>query len=316
MTDNTNPIEPCQRAGGKVILLGEHAVVYGHSALVLGGRNGARAWARLAPESCLRLGEKHHCISSSLPSELSPALSAFRALLHVLNAPSVRVEAQLDIPAGMGLGASAALAVAIARAVVVCRGEGAKEPERAKNASSGEILAAANAWENVFHGNASGVDTAAALQAGCLWFNREEGATRLAVPQMPHAVVAVADRAASTRVMVENVARQRTRHPLQVGALFDRIGQLAQSAKLWSLQGNWQQVGALMSQNHLSLKSLGVSTDKLDAACRVAMGAGAYGAKLTGAGGGGCVVALCEASRGPEVVEAWRHSGYQVLQFA
>src|SRR3954470_7747814 len=136
------------RANGKVILLGEHAVVYGVPAIAAGIERGVLANAQPASSSSLRIGERH-----AAPGDDSELGRAFGALLDSLGAPSLSVEASLEVPPGSGLGASAALAVAIARAALAALGL----PE-----DSARVLAAAAAWEAVYHGNPSGVDAAAA----------------------------------------------------------------------------------------------------------------------------------------------------------
>src|SRR5450432_3175808 len=101
------------RANGKVILLGEHAVVYGVPAIAAGIERGAQAHAERAEFASLKLGER-----TATAADEDDLGRAFSALLQALQAPPVAVTASLDLPPGSGLGASAALGVAIARAVL------------------------------------------------------------------------------------------------------------------------------------------------------------------------------------------------------
>src|SRR4051812_3893126 len=135
------------RANGKVILLGEHAVVYGVPAIAAGIERGVDAQASFAPSASLRIGER-----SATPGDGSELGRAFAALLASLGSPDCAVAASLELPPGSGLGASAALGVAIARAVL------ALQPSAADSA---RVLTAAAAWEGVYHGNPSGIDAAA-----------------------------------------------------------------------------------------------------------------------------------------------------------
>ena len=282
-------------AGGKVILLGEHAVVYGSGAIAVGLDHGAHAEVREAAVSELVLGEQRH-VPSSEP-ERAPAARAFAALLGSLGAAGIAAEARLAIPAGAGLGASAALGVALARAVqqLLIRSTG-RTPA---------IAPAALAWEHVFHGNASGVDTAAAEHGGCLSFRRGQVPRALRLVRPLELVVALVEPGASTRRMVESVASRRDAEPARVDRLLDSIATLVERAEASIALGDYAILGPLMSENHELLVALGVSTPQLDQACRWALDAGALGAKLTGAGGGGCAVALVDASRRAAVLEAW-----------
>ncbi len=287
---------------GKIILLGEHAVVYGTGAIAAGITRGAEASARLARETTLQLDG--HPIELR-EGELGRAVTA---LLQHLGAPAMELEATLHIPAGSGLGASAALGVALARAVAgalgVRGGEEAQDPAVVRDA--------VEAWERVFHGNPSGIDAAASAMGGCLYFKRGLPPEPLTVGRTLHLAVAVAGPPASTSRMVEGVAKLRSQHPEAVDQTLDAIGSLVASGRRCLQEGDLSGLGHLLDMNQRLLASLMVSTDELEAACRVARGTGALGAKLTGSGGGGCVLAL---SDGPAeaIVDAWQSRGLRAF---
>lgn len=273
------------RANGKVILLGEHAVVYGVPALAAGIERGARASAVPSQRATLRLGARE--IASGDGSELARALDALLARL-ALGPHSVEVE--LDLPAGAGLGASAAIGVAIARAVLEARGE----PD-----GNERVLAAADGWERVFHGNPSGIDAAAAASAGCLMYSRADGVRELPVGRELSLVVALAGPPASTREMVEGVARLRERRAELVDKTMAGIAALVQNARVAIETGDLAGLGRLMDLNQMLLSGLFLSTEGIERACSIAREAGALGAKLTGSGGGGAVIALTAGDATP-----------------
>ncbi len=279
-------------ANGKVILLGEHTVVYGLPAIAAGIDRGASAVAHPADSSTLRLGDE------SVDRDGDSAIArAFAALLDALGAPPLAVEVTLEIPAGSGLGASAAIGVAIARAIVDAGGQG-------------DVLEAATAWERVFHGNPSGIDAAAATHGGCIYFTRADGPTPIRLIDALHLAIAVAGPPASTRAMVESVARLRDRKRELFDKTADGILSLVKNARLCLESGDSIGLGRLMDLNQMLLSGLFLSTEEIEHACRIARDAGALGAKLTGAGGGGCVVALVESDTGP-VLEAWKAAGLE-----
>jgi mevalonate kinase len=292
------------QACGKVILLGEHAVVYGVPALAVGIERGARAWrvpGGPGPSRLLVRGWNITVHEDQLDHDLS---RAFRALLQAARAhsPSLGaqdVEVDASLPPGGGLGCSAAIGVAIARALCPLAGPDA-------------IQAQAMAWEQVFHGNPSGVDAAVAARGGCVMFTKGETIEPVRVRAPLPLCVGNTGIASSTKSMVEGVARLRARDPGRVDGAFEAVRALVQSARLAIETGDRVALGRLMDRNQTLLAGLSLSTPEIEAMCGVARRAGALGAKLTGAGGGGCVVALVPSQAVAEaVLEAWKNEGLE-----
>jgi mevalonate kinase len=279
------PTSGVGRGNGKTLLLGEHAVVYGMPAIAAGIRLGAVATATRSDAFELRVGE--HLASAG--SELLCALESAAASLGV---GAHRLQVDVSVPLGSGLGGSAAIGVAVARALLAAQGK----PETAA-----AVLEAAGAWERVFHGNPSGVDAAAAYAGGCIWFTKAAGVEPLFVAVPMPLVVCLAGPPASTKLMVEGVQRLGERRPDLLGKSLAGIESLVKNAKLCIEAGDLRGLGQLMNYNQMLLSGLFLSTPELERACAVAREAGALGAKLTGAGGGGAVIALCED---PAPVEA------------
>jgi mevalonate kinase len=284
------------RANGKVILLGEHAVVYGVPAIAAGIERGVEASAVPAPYSSLRIGER-----SAVPGDGTDLGRGFEALLGELGASNLAVEATLELPPGSGLGASAALGVAIARAVLAAQGA---------PLDAARVLSATAAWEGVYHGNPSGVDAAAAANDGCIWFDKASGPTQISLARDLVLAIGLAGPPASTKLMVEGVARLRERRPAVVDKALEGVRALVQNAKLCLEAGDLPGLGSLMNYNQMLLSGLFVSTEGIEHCCGLARDAGALGAKLTGAGGGGAVVALCDADSAA-ILAAWRAQGIE-----
>ncbi len=282
------------RAYGKLILAGEHAVVYGVPAIAVGIDRGSRATARGSAVNQLRIATWSLDVREGDASDLARAFTALLASARSRSAFSpMRIDASTDLPAGGGLGCSAALGVALARAV---------SPE----ASDEDILADAMAWENVFHGNPSGVDAAVATRGGAIQFVRGACIENIESGSLVFAI-GHSGNASSTKTMVEGLARLREAEPAMVGAAFERIRMIARDVRGAIESGDLTALGDAMGENQEVLATLALSTPDIDAMCSVARNHGALGSKLTGAGGGGCVVALAEDRASAErVLEAWR----------
>lgn len=293
-------------AFGKLILLGEHAVVYGSPALVLGidlkcdaateqGGTGRRL--RLLDREC----------DAAAPDDLA---RAFTALLDDGGAPDdLTVTITGDLPPGVGLGFSAAAAVSAARAVGALVGDASDEAVRRR----------ATAWERVFHGNPSGVDVAAAMFGGCTRFIRQDdgsvNVSRVPVKAALTLCVGLTGTRSSTKEMVEGLAELRRRNTEMVDQSVAAITAVVDNGIAAVGAGDVVALGELMTMNQMLLAGLMLSTSTIETMVAQARDAGALGAKLTGAGGGGAVVAL--AGTGPEadevaerVVAAWQAAGY------
>lgn len=209
------------------------------------------------------------------------------AIGRVIGAEGYGVQITTTLPVGRGMGSSAALAVALAHAMSDVAEGPPLTPQQAYDR--------AMPLEREFHGNPSGVDVAVSCEGGCLWFQRTEGpdgtvrAQREPVAIGPWSLVVLdSGRAGDTKQLVAGVAGRRP----GIDPVLDRIGALVGEAR--TAIHDPRQLGELLTENHAHLREIGVSTPELDELVALAMEAGAYGAKLSGAGGGGIVIALVE----------------------
>jgi mevalonate kinase len=286
------------RGQGKVILLGEHAVVHGVPALAAGLAIGATATAERASGDRLDIAPWGVSLGAGddlpLARALSAAIEARGAHAHA------HVKAEVSVPGGAGLGSSAALGVAVIRALDALDGVTRTDDDTQR---------VALAWERVFHGNPSGIDTAMAIAGGVALYRRNPGegqkTLERVVPRTPITlVIAHSGEGASTRAMVESVARQKERDPARFEKALAAIDALVSNARLALEQGDLRSLGQLFDMNQSLLAAWMVSTGTIEEMCDAARKAGALGAKLTGGGGGGCMIALAKSAEAAEPIRA------------
>jgi mevalonate kinase len=202
----------------------------------------------------------------------------------------------VGLPPGAGLGCSAALGVALLDAIDKALGVARSRAELGMRALE---------WERFFHGAPSGIDNAAAALGGLIRFERGHGVSRLSGPIPLHLVVAHSGERSETKDMVAHVTRELDRQPQRTRRRFDEVSALVGQAESAIRRGDTRALGRHLDRNHLVLSALGLSTPKVEALREQAKLAGALGAKVTGAGGGGCIVALAgDAAHATEIARA------------
>ncbi|MCX5790261.1 MAG: mevalonate kinase [Elusimicrobia bacterium] len=281
-------------AASKLILLGEHAVVYGECALAIP----------------LRRPRAEAAVSGALPGrpvaiELEdfgirwdgrkrPVPPEVRSFVRIIAAAAERfpqipargwkMSVRSQIPSGCGLGSGTAVSAAAFRAIF--RYFRVPYTERTVSELVYEI-------EKLHHGNPSGIDNTVISMNRPILFRRGAAPRVITVPRKScFFIVGHTGKRHSTAAVVAAVARARSGRRAEYDAIFRSIGRLSKRGARAFEQGHWRELGKLMDRNQELLKRLGVSSPELDALVGAARSAGTLGAKLSGAGRGGCMAAL------------------------
>ncbi|MDA8345184.1 MAG: mevalonate kinase [Thermaerobacter sp.] len=273
-------------AHAKVILVGEHAVLYGQPALAM-PLQALSMRAVIAPTNgplvldCpIYFGPLREA-----PLELSGIATAFAQALDHLGArrEGLSLSLRSSMPMVRGLGSSAASAAAVVRAVYACFGATVDEHD---------LRRFVDLAEDQVHGTASGIDSAGVIAQGPFLFR--VGQPPKKVEPGAGAVLVVGDTGSSaeTRSAVAAVRRLLDARTQEVLRTMAALGELALSAQRALEDGNLSGLGEALDAAQQKLEALGVSHPKLEELVRAARAAGAIGAKLTGGGRGGCMIAL------------------------
>ena len=303
-------------APAKVILFGEHFVVYGEPALVLAIDR--RTYAKVER----RNDEKIHVCSTNLnisgyfqdgsftaqEGDLKEAKMKFEpiklAVDKVLEKKGEKVGLDVEIsstvPVAAGLGSSASVVAA------VCAAVGALQNI---SLSKEDVLRISLEAERIVHGAASGIDPAIATFGGTLMFQMDTGFKPLEVNTEIPLVIGDTGVPRSTRTQVSKVRELREKYPQIVEPIMKSAREIVLRAIDALRENDLQALGDLMNINHALLYGIGVSDEALEWLINAARKSGALGAKLTGAGGGGCMIALARNEKLEKVAEAIQRAG-------
>jgi len=214
--------------------------------------------------------------------------------------PPWRIVVRSEIPIASGLGSGAAIAAAIARALLDAFH--ADLPLDRLNALVYEV-------EKLHHGTPSGIDNTVVVYGQPVWFVRGQPPEPFAVGESLHLLIADTGIASPTKVTVGDVRQDWLCDNDRYETLFDRIHEIATLARIAIEGGDVAVLGRLMDENQLLLAGLGVSSPQLERLCSAAREAGALGAKLSGGGRGGNMIALVEPEERSDVKQALEQAG-------
>ena len=297
---------------GKVILFGEHFVVHGVPGIVSAIDSTTDAEVKKAQNGINVKDERKTAKGYSEEKRLQQLESIERMLKAMGIDPKIALDIWVGgtLPGFSGLGASAASSVAIARAIA---------QELGMKISDEKINQVSYEAEKAYAGNPSGIDNTAATYGGLMWFKKNMGGgpdkvEPLSIKAPVEIVIGSTGKVANTKAMVEGVAERKLKNPQKYNPIFKRAEELAYEGRAALEFCNLKKVGELMNENHRLLQEIEVSSKELDLLVDVARKQGAFGAKLTGGGGGGCMVALTPGKElQGKVTGSIKSLGFEVL---
>lgn len=301
-------------APAKVILFGEHSVVYGYPAIATAINLRAHVTAAFNESKDLEVISKNYNVKESIPIEkLSDLermnlkfLSVYTAIKKTIEELALPLENGIsiiidsEIPPSAGLGSSAAVSVATVYALSHLFN---------KNISLEKVSAIAYEAEKVVHGTPSGIDNTISTFGGMIYYKKGISLKRIVSDIEIPLVIGNTGIPRSTKDLVMKVRTLREKYPELIDSIFEAMGQIAELALDRIANKDILGIGQLMIINQGLLESLGVSHIKLSLFIHEALANGALGAKLTGAGGGGCMIAIVEKEFQKRVANAIRNVG-------
>jgi len=279
-------------APGKIILLGEHSVVYGQPALAV-PVDEISAHAIVAPITAPDGSVRIHAPDIGLSAWLydltrdHPLGLIVRLTLQELacDLPPFEIRISSTIPIAAGLGSGAAVSIAIVRAI--CRYAGKSLDRERQSQLAYEV-------ERIYHGTPSGIDNTVIAYHQPVWFIRGEKPEPFSITGQPGFVIADTGIQVVTAEAVGRVRKLWEKNSNGFNVVFRQMGEIARRARASLEQGDLASLGSLMNENQTLLAALGVSSPELERLLHASREAGALGAKLSGAGLGGNIIALVE----------------------
>lgn len=296
-------------APGKMILCGEHAVVYRQPAIaipVAQVQTTTKVFARpTAPQGeiivkadAIGIDGPMHDLPETFP--IHAALNLIKAHFSIASFPACEIRISSTIPIAAGLGSSASVSVSLLNALSLFLGH---------PLATNEVNRLAFEVEKLHHGNPSGVDNTVIAYNRPVYYVRGETLEFVENAAPLHFIVANTGVGASTAEAVEKVRQNWQKDQAAYEGYFAEIGQISKKIREHLLKVETREIGALLTRNHALLQSMQVSCTELDTLVEAALNAGALGAKLSGGGLGGNMLALVEPERSDFVNEALKAAG-------
>ncbi|MCV0412075.1 mevalonate kinase [Nitrosarchaeum sp.] len=295
-------------APGKVILFGEHFVVYGIKAILCAIDKRVTVTAERIPENKIiiksNIGELEVSLNKSM-NEISSPLKPFVYLANKMikkynQSEGIKIYVKSEIPSGVGLGSSSACCVAGAAAISKLFEKTSKE----------KILELAIEAERTIFQNTSGADCTVCTFGGLMEYDKEKGFSQIKSESNFHLVIANSNIEHSTEIVVSNVKQFKEKNEEKFSIMCQKELELVNRVRIMLKNNDLQGLGRCMKDNQEFLETIGISNEKLRKMIKIAENS-SFGAKITGAGGGGCIIALSDVSNLEKIISELKMNDYE-----
>jgi mevalonate kinase len=289
-------------APSKAIVTGEHFVVHGAWALAAALPRAVQVSVEDAP--------RFKVSSEAFPSPRDPALAPVAELVEAMAreysfSPKVRVKVRSSVPGGAGLGSSASTMVALASAL---------SRLRALDLGRDEIVKAAMVGEASIHGRPSGIDPTICTRGGVLLYRPGSKPRPVHLGGARSLLISYSGVSRSTKAQIGHVSDVKGAHPDFFSSLADSASAVSELAARMLAEGDLRGLGGLLSLNHAMLSAIGISSRRLDELVAASLSLGSYGAKLTGAGGGGSVLSVAPEGKQKSIISGLNARGFETFR--
>jgi mevalonate kinase len=293
-------------APGKVILAGEHFVVHGGYAIAAAIDRRIRVELSESDSFKVESDQVQRPLADAGGPRAFSAIAAVvrEAMGRTTEMPKIRLKISSELPPGAGLGSSASTMVATAAAVGTYL---------EKKPGAEEIIHHSMVGEEKVHGKPSGIDVAVSAYGGVIGFQGGKRVETFKLQDSVSLIVVYSGKRRKTRKLIKKVSLMRQSRPVLFSALGNAISSLSRRAALSLSEGRLSELGELFLLNQAALTVIGASSTELDRLIDLSLHLGCYGAKLTGAGGGGCIIAVSDTDETKSIVKHLKSNSYEAF---
>lgn len=291
-------------APGKIIISGEHFVVHGSNALAAAIDKTVKVYSETSDKNSI-LSRVDNQVFNIRIKPINPVSVVRNKILEYLNRKErIKITIESNIPRGSGLGSSSAISVATAASIASLFGEKLDKKTLYNIAFEGE---------KIIHGNPSGIDVAASVYGGLILFNKNTVPTNIDLLNKLQIIVSISGKTRQTSRMINHFTSTSNKLPYHFQSLVHSSSVLTHEAVNCLITQDLEKLGAIINFYNSILSSFGLGTEITDRMIETCLEHGAYGAKITGAGGGGSIIAIAPLTKIKIIIDELNSLGFKTF---